>query len=292
MIAQSVCAVIVTYHPNAEIIKRVSTIRPQVQGLVAVDNGSSSAELCQLRESAETLCFQLIENGENRGIAEALNQGVLWAKSKGYQWVILLDQDSRAPDNFVDCMLRSWNRHPQKELIASLQPRYANPLSGRESSIARAKESGPTFYMTSGSLMPVWIFDKIGFFAAEYFIDYVDFEYCLRARAAGYLIVESEEAVLCHAPGELKEFRRFGFVQFQTSNHSAIRRYYLVRNRVATARKYFRKFPVWTVKDLMHTRKEIVKIILGEKDKGKKLAAMLRGLIDGLTGRMGKVRVP
>ena len=49
--------------------------------------------------------------------------------------------------------------------------------------------------------MPMWIFDKIGWFASEFFIDWVDIEYCFRIREAGYLIVESWDAILLHEPG-------------------------------------------------------------------------------------------
>jgi len=289
MIENSVCAVIVSYHPAAEMIEHMFKVLAQVQGMVVVDNGSSAEKLRSLRGAAQILGFHLIENADNLGVAVALNQGVRWAKSSGYTWVILFDQDSCITNNFVNCMLGTWNEHPQKNLIASIQPRYANPLTGKVSTHQRTKQAELLSYMTAGSMMPVWIFDEIGWFASEYFIDYVDFEYCLRARAAGYLIAESRDTILIHAPGETKALRLFGIIPFQASNHSAIRRYYLIRNRVATARKYFRRFPLWTIRDLMYTRKEFIHILIGEENRREKFAAMLKGFIDGIAGRMGKL---
>src|SRR5215831_10464572 len=99
---QHVCAVIVTYRPGATILDRLSNVLPQVQGLIVVDNGSNDDEVGQLRAASSALTFHLIENGENLGIADALNQGVRWAKSQGYPWVILFDQDSEITDNFID----------------------------------------------------------------------------------------------------------------------------------------------------------------------------------------------
>lgn len=285
----SVCAVVVTYNPTPAMVEHLGRVSAQASGLVVVDNGSDSNLLLQVRESARVFDFHLIENRENLGVAEALNQGVRWAKSQGYATAILFDQDTRIEENFIQSMMKSWMEHRQRDLIAVMQPRYVSPLNGRESPPAKANHEEPISYMTSGSLLPLSIFDNIGWFATEYFIDYVDFEYCLRALARGYRVVQSKNAALIHSPGHLKAVRLFGLFTFQTSNHSAMRRYYLIRNRVATARKYFRTFPLWTVKDLLYTHKEVLKILLGENDKREKIMAMLKGLVDGLAGRMGKM---
>ena len=42
--------------------------------------------------------------------------------------------------------------------------------------------------ITSGSLMPVEIFDRCGWFEEDLIIDRVDDEYCLRVRSMGYTI--------------------------------------------------------------------------------------------------------
>src|SRR5260370_28561735 len=175
MTAQSVCAVIVTYHPSAKMLENIAQVLAQVQGLVVVDNGSNDDELDPLRVASRTVGFKLIENGENLGIAEALNQGVFWAKSRGYPWVILFDQDSGITDGFIDQMLASWKSHPDRERVGSIHPKYVDPETGVEPVVRRAGDGGPVFSFTSGSLMPVWLFYKIGNFASRYFINSVDF---------------------------------------------------------------------------------------------------------------------
>src|SRR5580658_5467236 len=132
MTDRSVCAVIVTYHPTVDMIERLPMVLAQVQGLVVVDNGSDAEELAQLRETSLVFGFQLIENIENLGIAMALNQGVQWAKSENYPWVILFDQDSRITDGFIDQMFVAWQSHPARERIASMHPRYVDPDTGHE----------------------------------------------------------------------------------------------------------------------------------------------------------------
>jgi len=288
MIAQSVCAVIVTYHPTPKMLENASKILAQVQGLIVVDNGSSCYELEPLRAMSQTFCFQMIENRENLGVAEALNQGVCWARNSGYPWVILFDQDSRITEGFICQMFADWKSHPDRERVGSIHPKYVDPDTGTEPVVRRASDGGPVLSLTSGALMPTWIFDKIGGFASEYFIDCVDFEYCLRIRAAGYLIADSREAVLMHASGRASESLSFLGFSFRPTHHSAVRRYYMSRNRVALYRKYFRVFPGWILQSMNDSLRETIKCFVSEQDRGRKVRSFLLGIWDGLSGRMGR----
>jgi rhamnosyltransferase len=285
---RSVGAVIVTYHPSLEMLASIPLVLQQVQGLVVVDNGSSSSELALLRAANESQSFALIENGENLGIAEALNQGVRWAQSRGFSWVVLFDQDSKITDGFIGNMFASWNSHPLRERIGSLHPLHTDPETGVAEVIRRrAKDGGPVIAITSGALMPIWIFDKIGMFASEYFVDEVDAEYSFRIRAAGYLLADSPQAVLLHKVGHPKKNSLFGF-GFTPTHHSALRRYYMSRNRVVLYKKYLPVFPGWVLQAMHESLKDTVKCFLGEEDRGSKFRSFMLGTWDGLIGRMGK----
>ena len=284
---QSVCAVAVTYHPTAAMVDHTAKVMEQVTGLVVVDNGSGSEEVQYLRTASELRGFKLIENGENLGIAEGLNRGVEWARSQGYPWVLLLDQDSNITSGFVQEMFRTWQEQPDRERIGSVQPKYIDPDTSTEARVWRAPDGGPVVSMTSGSLLPVWIFDQLGLFASEYFIDMVDWEYCLRIRAAGYRVIDSRDAVLLHSAGIPVQRRILSFA-FYPSSHSPIRRYYLTRNRIVLFRKYFFRFPLWIIRAMWDGFRETVKCLVGEQDRWIKLQSMRLGTWDGLTGRMGK----
>jgi len=284
---QSVCAVIVTYHPSAKMVDNLSDMLDQVQGLVVVDNGSTANELRQLRVAAQGFGFHLIENGENLGIAAALNQGVTFAKDKGYPWVIFFDQDSGITEGFVDRMFATWKSHPDRERVCSVHPKYIDPETGIESLVRRASDGGPIISMTSGALMPVWIFTKLGFFAADFFIDEVDTEYCFRLRAAGYLIADSREAVLFHSCGHPRNVSLFGF-KIRPSYHSATRRYYMSRNRLVVYLRFFPAFPRWVLLFMNVSLRETAKCLIAEEYRARKLRNILLGTWDGLTRRMGR----
>ena len=281
------CAVTVTFHPSARMVQHLQKVLPQVQKMVIVDNGSRNEERVMLREAAEASGFQLIENAENLGIAEALNQGVRFAKEHGYSWVLLLDQDSCLNEGFVERMVETWAAHPQKHRVAAIHPRYVDPKTGLQSPVRRADDGGPITSMTSGALMPIWVFDKIGEFASEYFIDCVDTEYCFRIRAAGYLLVDSAQAELTHATGNSELCRILGF-SFRPTHHSTVRRYYMSRNRIMVFRKYLSIFPRWALVSMYDSLRDTVKCLLGEPNRSIKLRRIVLGTWDGLTGRMGK----
>jgi rhamnosyltransferase len=184
-------------------------------------------------------------------------------------------------------MLETLGAHQHREKIASLHPRYVESGIDNNAPIKRAADGGPFVSITSGALLPVWIFDRIGYFASEYFIDDVDTEYCLRIRAAGFIIADSKHAVLLHSVGHPRYASLLGF-RVRPTHHNAIRRYYISRNRITTYRKYFRIFPAWVMGAAYAAAKETAKSLIVEEDRVRKFRNFLLGMWDGLTGRMGK----
>ena len=282
-----ICAVVVTYHPSADMLENIPRVLAQTQGLVVVDNGSDADELNRIRIACQTLGFHLIENRENLGIAEALNQAIGWARANRYLWVILFDQDSKITENFVAHMLEAWESHPDRAHVCSIHPMYVHPETGLEQRVRRAADGGPIVSITSGALMPTWIFDKIGWFASDFFIDCVDIEYSFRIRAAGYLIADSRKAVLLHAAGHPRKFSFLGF-NFRPGHHSAERYYYIARNRIAVYRKYLHVFPLWILRSIYEYFRDTVKWVIVEDNRARKIRNFLIGTWDGLLGRMGK----
>ena len=279
-------AVVVTYHPDAAVLENLSAARAQVAAMVVVDNGSSAEELLPLRKAARTIGFTLIENAENLGIATALNQGVREALGARKTMLLLLDQDSCVTEGYVQAMLGCFAAHPLCERLAILVPRYVDRRFGAV--LAPPLHGGALeAATTSGSLMPAGIFAAAGYFADEMFIDGVDYEYSLRVRRLGYGIAECGEATLLHSPGTPTYHRVLGLKPFQAANYSPVRRYYQERNKIWAARRYLRAFPAFCLRQFAISAKDLLKIVLVEQDKGRKLRYFFRGVLHGLQGRTG-----
>jgi rhamnosyltransferase len=128
----SVCAVIVTYHPDLNLKRALALLQPQVQWIVLVDNHSTRDELAWIRVIAVEHEAHLIENSENYGIGTALNQGVRWASEKeGCEFVLFFDQDSYVSPEFVAESIATYEIGSEKMRIVATTPRIVNRESGK-----------------------------------------------------------------------------------------------------------------------------------------------------------------
>jgi len=284
----STCAVIITFRPHAAVLDNLAKVRPQVGGLVVVDNGSSLELLTPFQTAAREADFALIENGVNLGIAAALNAGVRWAKARGFQYVALFDQDSTVNEGFIKAMLAEYESHPQRDKVAIVTPSQVERNTGRIRVHGCAKDGGPVVAITSGSLMPAEIFDQCGWFEEELIIDCVDHEYCLRARSLGYTLAQCQQAVLLVAVGSTTCHQAFG-LRINATHHSARRRYYMTRNRLVMVQRFWKQQPGWCYRTIRDVVQDTIKLVLVEKERWSKLRNTARGVHDAFCGRLGKV---
>lgn len=294
----SICAVVVSYHPAAELIENVAALLEQVDEVVIVDNGSGTDAKALLDRLGGYPNVNVIYNRENLGIAAALNIGVRHAKAAGHTWVATFDQDSKVTPGMIKTMLQVYDTYPQKEKVASLSPRYQDQstmqiLTSRSKS---SRDEGLRYaevlvVMTSGNLIKLGVFDAAGYFNESFFIDHVDSEFCLRCASQGYKILEVNDAILLHSPGAPVQHRLLGKLR-STSNHSIVRRYYNARNGIYVYKKFAFTYPVWVAHDACQFLKAMIMLVLFETDRMKKLAAIIRGVIHGVSGKMGKFNGP
>src|SRR5690349_2146326 len=84
---------VVLYHPDEDVTRRVKTYIEEVSALLIVDNTELRLPvLDQLKELDSNVT--IISNAENTGIAHALNQGVDFGLAHKFDWILTMDQDS------------------------------------------------------------------------------------------------------------------------------------------------------------------------------------------------------
>jgi rhamnosyltransferase len=291
---RNVSAIVVTFHPDSEVAGNLDSLTAQAYEVIVVDNGSTEAELALLRAAASRLGLELIENGSNLGIATGLNIGIrrVLARTPASEerWIMLFDQDSRITEGFVETMVRHFEASPAHDRLALLAPAYRDKRHDKDIAPDASRAGGLEVAMTSGSLLRAETFERFGLFVDELFIDAVDHEYSLRLRKAGGRIEECSAAVLLHSPGS-PTFYRFAGWQFQTANYAPVRRYYQERNKLWIYRRYFSGFPRYCLRLFIVSVKDFAKIVLLESDKSLKIRYFLRGVLDGIRGRMGAMGV-
>jgi len=289
--ARGVCAVLVTYHPDGGLPDRLARLVPQVGGIVVVDNGSPAPVSAMVDGLTRSVDVTVIENGSNLGIARALNVGVRHAAARGFAAALLLDQDSEVDEDLVAELLSARDSFPEPPRLAIVGARFRD-TSGRRVEPVRLGLHGEHWeevatVITSGSLLSLAAYAAIGPFRDDFFIDYVDEEFCLRARAAGYHIIETRRAIMSHSVGS-QTSHRIGLATRWTTNHSPDRRYYIARNNTVLLREYGTSGKSsWRWKSITRCLRLCKRIALFEDDKWNKIRAVGAGWWDGIRGHMG-----
>lgn len=289
-----VAAIIVSYNPDNNLLDSINLLINQVERIIIVDNGSESEKKKNIKliRDIDKEKIEIIFNEENLGIATALNIGVRSALKQGYNWILTMDQDSKVSKNMVEKMLEVYNGIDEKERkdILSLFPNFVDE---RVQSIEENSDMDTYEYVdadiTSGNLLRAEVFDKVGFFDDSLFIDLVDTDFCMRLNEKNIKMIKVRDAILYHSLGESQSVKSI-FGKFNTSNHSALRRYYMTRNRFYTWEKYKDLNSFTLNRDKSLFKKEFVKIILGEKDKVNKIKMVFKGYKDYKKGIRGKLK--
>lgn len=276
---RNIAAVIITYNTGNEFSKNVLSLKKHVGEVIVVDNGSNKETLSMLRGLKEEIT--LIELNENKGIAYALNRGIEYAVNNYFQWVLTLDHDSTVSDSMISNMLSVYNSidESEKEKIVMLTPKHVEEK--QMDVVSKSQENKWEYVLTeitSGALTKA-DFYKNELYDEKLFIDLVDHDYCLRINSMGYKIIRVNSAILIHNLGESIQKKILG-ITITPTNHSALRRYYMSRNRKYIWNKYRGTFKEWVIKDKIRFLNEIVKIIAFEDEKLNKLKMIKLGLND------------
>jgi len=282
-----VVAVVVTYQPDAGASARLGELALQFERVVVIDNHSDDEDLAPLRTlSNRASNIFLIPNPENVGIAAALNQGCRHALDRGASWVVTFDQDSVPAADLLGCVAAEWAGQPQRDRIGLIGVNFRSP-SGATLIPARSGLADARAVITSGSLLNLAAWRDVGPFREDFFIDEVDHEYALRMRRKGWLVKIARRILMEHALGSPRRHSLGGW-QPVLSHHSALRRYYMVRNRVLLAREHLDFDPRFVWGQLGRSFRETASVLLFEPEKAAKLRAMAHGLVDGIRGRTGR----
>jgi len=279
MRSTSILGLIVLYHPGAGVEGSITTLAPQVERLVVFDNTPGKSSLFGSPRLASIPNLSWVSDGRNLGIGVALNRALQMAQELGIRWVLSFDQDSEVQGDYVARMLPGDAGSDTTGAVAMHVPALpGDGLGPGTMDVARA--------ITSGSIAHVNALLDAGGYREDFFIDYVDFEMCIRLRRRGNRIVRHGDLVLGHRIGS-PSTAAFAGMAVTTTNHAPVRRYYKLRNRVEMVRRHFTAAPLWLTREVLSSFWEAGKILALEDDKAMKLRAMVRGVRDGLSGRLG-----
>lgn len=286
-----VAAVIITYNIMDDFKLRINKLKGKVDEIIVVDNGSND-ETINILKGLESEVSVIYLN-ENKGIASALNKGIEYCIKKGYDWVLTLDHDSIVTEFMINNMLSCYENldNNLKEKVAMLVPihveekEYCNNEYDKKINLNSYKEV--LTEITSGALTKTKVYKEVAKYNEKLFIDLVDHDFCLNLNKRGYKIVQVDSSILIHNLGESEKKKILGVTMIPT-NHSAVRRYYMSRNRHYIWNKYKNDFPNWVLKDKRRFITENLKILLFEDNKFEKFKYIKMGIKDYKNNIFGK----
>ncbi len=293
----SLCAVVVTYGADDEVLLNLRSVAAECGRVLVVDNGSPAGITAAM---AEVPGVTVLPQTENIGLALALNVGLEHAAKLGCTWVVTFDQDSRPEPGMVAAMVATQQRHPSAAVIGPriheegsdpdgyrwVTRHESVPFLFRRIACTGADLPAVTMMVTSGSMVAVAEWRRLGAFDGALFIDYIDTDFCLRVIRSGRTVAVSGQAVLRHRLGA-RQTRTVLGRDFRPTHHAAFRHYYMARNRVRMWWRHAWAVPHWAAFDLSFALYNYTRVLLFEDQRWAKMKATVRGTWHGLLGRTG-----
>lgn len=269
---KDVAVVVVFYNPSEVQIQKFEELSKDVC-IIGVDNSDISNNI-NLQNYFPQYC--------NLGIAKAQNIGIEIALKLFYNYIVVFDQDSYVSSSFIEEMKEEYLLIKKyDENIGILGPLIIEESTGREYknlSNPKRRYSIVPDVISSGMFFSADVVKKAGLLEDDLFIDYVDCEWCWRARKKGIITYMTRAVILPHTVGE-KYISLLGFC-FGVS--AAFRYYYQYRNVLWLIKRSYPPF-IWKVKIILRLIANFFIIPIISKEHMIVMKNMIRGIHDGLS---------
>lgn len=292
-----ICAIIVTYNPNLEVINAViSSLANEVEKLFIFDNSNESI-IKKIMLSVPNIPIRYFHDSSNVGIAAAQNKLLEIALEESFDLAIMSDQDTVYPSGYASelkryCFLRNnvvavcpgW-----LDVNLKGEAKYPGQYVYDSKGSLKIDFSEPEFLeishaISSGMIVNLHNLGRVGLMREDLFIDWVDNEWCWRSRIADCSILAIPAVKVRHTLGDctVKVFGK----NFVKRNRD--RNYYIIRNAVYLA--LYSRIPYsarkYLIKKIIH---HTVFSLLASQEKSRELAYIVKAWMHGLLSKLGRI---
>lgn len=222
---------------------------------------------------------------QNKGIGFAQNIGIKKAQEIGCDYIVFFDQDSVIPDkyvaNIVDLYIKIKNMYPN---LFILGPTLINGRTSKiyESSLYRYQNDSLGFscrreIISSGSCIETALIDIVGTLDETLFIDYIDFEWCWRAKSMNFISGITSEVTLTHFIGQ-KEYKYFNQLVIVSS---PFRYYFQIRNYIWLCKRRYTPTK-WKINTGIRKLLDLIYLKFKVNNYSDILKNVMHGIHDGL----------
>lgn len=202
------------YRPDAFLVNRIAPIKNVCDHVFIIDNTPGGHDFNQVGFTGVTI----LQDGVNKGLGRAINIGIDAARSAGCNYVVLFDQDSTPNADLLSNLLSAVISLGPLAIIA---PKLVDDAIDVIPKKTRGRKSDDdinavviemTSLATSGMCFKIPAASTATEFCSDFFLDFVDFDWCWRMQRQGYKVYLLESLVMHHRLG-LKQIR-FGPLKF------------------------------------------------------------------------------
>ena len=282
--------VMALFNPDVGLLRRViDALAAQADTLCLVDNSSydNRAHLPKIKN------LSYIPLYENRGIAEAQNIGIEYLSAQHHNYILLADQDSIASQNMVNELKRRHRILNRIYDVAAVGPMPINRHTGTpyitpkdERILRHIRLEGYDFLEThsiiaSFSLISIEAIRHTVVMDERLFIDFVDQEWCWRARRCGLRVFVATDIRFQHEQG-----RHLSALGLSLKISTPARLYFQIRNLLWLLRQDLAPH-TWRRKNIRKMCYKIIGYPLLIAPRNAYIKSIYRGLRDGVFGRQG-----
>lgn len=292
---EKIGVVTVTYNSEPVLADFIESCRKQDFTnfvLYVVDNASKDCSLEMLRSLGDGIPFEIIENDQNLGVAEANNQGIHRAIEDGCSSILLINNDVVFGSSLFSDLLSGKARHGASIIFPKMYY-FDNPKKIWCAGGTFIKSRGWTalhygigeidegqfdhevvteYSPTCCALIDTAVFNEIGFMDPDYFVYCDDTDFFFRAMQAGQKAIYLGSACLYHKVSSLTG---------GGGGESPFSLRYMTRNRVLFLKKFVPgKF--WRAVWLLHLQAQMARDLVVGRTSFKGYRIMQRAFVEGM----------
>lgn len=254
------------YNPSIENIDNLKNYIDNFDEIFIYDNSNDNKKYKELIPNNNKVHYFF--NGRNDGLPYVFNEVLNSSYLNDCNFLCTMDQDSYFQATEIKKIKSFIEKNMYKE-VAIYAPYI---LYNDKGMLPKQKVIYKEWVICSGSFIKLEVIRKHQLrYDEQYFIDRFEVDFCKQLRLLDYEIIVYTNSIMKQELGSDSGHRH--------PNHSPLRHYYLLRNRLYFNYKYYSRTKSFCL-SLLQTIKHILLILLFEEDKGIKLKACVYGFND------------
>lgn len=207
------------WEDTTECIESLDKINYSNYGVIVVDNASSGDDVQILRERFGNRII-VIENDRNAGFPEGCNIGIRHALEGDCKYILLLNNDTTVDTEFLTELVKITEEDPKVGIVGSkilyyYMPNRIQAAGGRIiwwigyiGQYGKQEDTGQydgvferDYVFGTSLLLSRTLVEKIGLMDPFYFFGVEEFDYCTKARHAGFKVFYTSASRVWHKDG-------------------------------------------------------------------------------------------